>query len=153
MVSPASLEDVVNADGEVLVSVGVHFDDLDSLGMLHNSRYATLAERAWVEYWQRHGIGVDADGGLLEDGYNVVKELLVTFDRSIHRPGRYAAALSLEKIGRSSLTYRFRICSAEGDVTYAHGKRTIIRVDQHTLRPTEWTAAARDLVSRLQPAA
>jgi hypothetical protein len=32
--------------------VSVYLDDLDFMGMLHNSRFTVLAERAFVAYWQ-----------------------------------------------------------------------------------------------------
>ncbi|MEQ4720536.1 hypothetical protein [Nonomuraea sp. B19D2] len=33
----------------------MHFDDLDAMGLLHNSRYSLLVERAIGAYWQRLG--------------------------------------------------------------------------------------------------
>ena len=36
-----------------LAPMRVYFDDLDSFGMLHNSRYSVLVERVWAIYWRQ----------------------------------------------------------------------------------------------------
>ncbi|GAA3739513.1 acyl-CoA thioesterase [Streptomyces tremellae] len=133
-----------------LVPVEVHFDDLDSFGMLHNARYGVLTERAWISYWQGHGIAFDADWGQMEDGFNVVKEVRITFDRPITRPGRYAVRLRVEHLGTTSLTYGFDVCDPQAGVSYARGSRTVVRLDPGTRRPAPWSDRARALAERLR---
>ncbi|WP_329455426.1 acyl-CoA thioesterase [Streptomyces sp. NBC_01497] len=140
---------VTTADYGFLEPQTVHFDDLDGFGMLHNSHYAVLAERAWVAYWQRREVAFSRDWELLDDGYNVAKELLVGFDLPIGRPGTYGVHAWVERLGRTSLTYGFRVCSEDASLTYAHGHRTVVRLERTTLRPTEWSGRVRELCQDL----
>ncbi|MFI6084862.1 acyl-CoA thioesterase [Streptomyces sp. NPDC051217] len=131
-----------------LVPVAVHFDELDSFGMLYNSRYGVLVERAWVSYWQEREIAFSKDWTALGDAFNVVKDFRITFEAPIDRPGEYGVRIWVEHLGRTSLTYGFRICSRDGGPpTYAHGTRTLIRLDPETKRPSAWSEKARELVA------
>ncbi|MEU0969687.1 thioesterase family protein [Streptomyces sp. NPDC005917] len=133
-----------------LIPVTVHFDDLDALGLLHNARYPVLAERAWAEFWQGHGFAFQGDWAAAEDACNAVKELRISYEAPVTRPGTYAVHLWLERLGNTGLTYGFRFCSADGATTYAHGTRVLVRLDAATLRPAPWSerfrAAGRELL-------
>ncbi|WP_405765909.1 acyl-CoA thioesterase [Streptomyces sp. NBC_01538] len=150
--APRSVADVQGRDGSYgrLIPVTVHFDDLDSLGMLHNARYPLLVERAWNELWREYGLTFDGDWAAAGDFCNVVRELLISYEAPVDRPGAYAAHLWLERLGNTGLTYGFRLCSADGEVTYARGTRVLVRLDAETLRPTRWSdrfrACARELL-------
>ncbi|KIZ17516.1 acyl-CoA thioesterase [Streptomyces natalensis] len=133
-----------------LVPVTVHFDDLDALGMLHNSRYPLLVERAWGEYWHAQGFSFDGDWAAAGDMCNVIKEMRLAYERPITRAGRYAAHLWIERLGRTGLTYGFRVCSADGTETYAQGHRVLVRVDFATMRPTPWSDRARATADALR---
>ncbi|WP_077797798.1 thioesterase family protein [Streptomyces sp. JHA26] len=126
-----------------LVPVTVHFDDLDALGLLHNARYPVMVERAWAELWTEHGFRFEGDWAAAGDACNAVKELTVTYEAPVTRPGAYAVHLWLERLGRTGLTYGFRFCSADGATTYAHGTRVLVRLDSETLRPAPWSEAFR----------
>ncbi|MFE7664819.1 acyl-CoA thioesterase [Streptomyces celluloflavus] len=132
-----------------LVPVTVHFDDLDALGMLHNARYPLLVERAWTAYWHDRGYGFDGDWAAAGDMCNVIKEVQVSYERPLTRPGHYAAHLWIERLGRTGLTYGFRLCSADGAETYARGHRVLVRVDPQALRPTPWSDRARATAAEL----
>ncbi|MET7680939.1 thioesterase family protein [Streptomyces sp. NPDC005423] len=122
-----------------LIPVTVHFDDLDALGLLHNARYPLMAERAWAELWREHGITFDGDWAAAGDACHAVRELRVSYEAPVTRPGAYAVHLWLERLGTTGLTYGFRLCSADGTETYAHGTRVLVRLDAHTLRPAPWS--------------
>jgi acyl-CoA thioester hydrolase len=126
-----------------LIPVTVHFDDLDALGMLHNARYPLLVERAWTEFWQANGVRFDGDWASAGDACNVVRELLIGYEAPVTRTGAYAVHVWLERLGATSLTYGFRLCSADGATTYARGTRVLVRLDASTLRPTPWSDAFR----------
>ncbi|MEU3660733.1 thioesterase family protein [Streptomyces sp. NPDC032940] len=126
-----------------LVPVTVHFDDLDALGLLHNARYPVLAERAWAELWTEHGFRFEGDWAAAGDACNAVKELTVSYEAPVTRPGAYAVHLWLERLGTTGLTYGFRFCSADGAVTYARGTRVLVRLDAATLRPAPWSETFR----------
>ncbi|MFD5632229.1 acyl-CoA thioesterase [Streptomyces sp. NPDC127072] len=122
-----------------LVPVAVHFDDLDALGLLHNARYPVLVERAWTALWTERGFGFEDDWAAAGDFCNAVKELRISYEAPVNRPGAYAVHLWLERLGTTGLTYGFRFCSGDGTLTYAHGTRVLVRLDAGTLRPTPWS--------------
>ncbi|MFD4788026.1 acyl-CoA thioesterase [Streptomyces sp. NPDC058459] len=126
-----------------LVPVAVHFDDLDALGLLHNARCPLLVERAWTELWNGHGIRFDGDWAAAGDACNAVRELVIGYEAPVTRPGTYAVHLWLERLGTTSLTYGFRLCSADGATTYARGTRVLVRLDAGTLRPAPWSEGFR----------
>ncbi|MEU0682393.1 MULTISPECIES: acyl-CoA thioesterase [Streptomyces] len=126
-----------------LIPVTVHFDDLDALGLLHNARYPLLVERAWAELWQANGVTFDGDWAAAGDACNAVKELRLTYEAPVTRPGPYAVHLWLDRLGTTGLTYGFRFCSPDGAVTYARGSRVLVRLDATTLRPAPWSEAFR----------
>nr|BFD85961.1 hotdog domain-containing protein [Streptomyces sp. Xyl84] len=122
-----------------LIPVTVHFDDLDALGLLHNARYPLMVERAWAGLWHEHGFRFEGDWVAAGDACNAVKELRITYEAPVTRPGGYAVHLWLERLGTTGLTYGFRFCSADGALTYAHGSRVLVRLDPATLRPAPWS--------------
>ncbi|MFF6994198.1 acyl-CoA thioesterase [Streptomyces sp. NPDC008313] len=122
-----------------IVPVTVHFDDLDALGLLHNARYPVMVERAWAALWHEHGFGFEGDWEAAGDFCNAVRELRVSYDVPVNRPGAYAVHLWLDRLGTTGLTYGFRFCSADGATTYAHGTRVLVRLDAGTLRPAPWS--------------
>jgi acyl-CoA thioester hydrolase len=135
-------------DVGVLIPVTVHFDDLDQMGLLHNSRYQVLVERAWVAFWRDQGL-IRA-GGLTDDAFNVVKAFTITHDLPIMAFGEYAVHLWTERMGRTSATVHYRVCSTDGETTYAHGTRTVVRVDSTTLSPTPWSDKVREIAQTIQ---
>ncbi|WP_405926309.1 acyl-CoA thioesterase [Streptomyces sp. NBC_00035] len=123
-----------------LIPVTVHFDDLDALGLLHNARYPVLVERAWTALWNERGFGgFEGDWEAAGDFCNAVKELRISYEAPVNRPGGYAVHLWLERLGTTGLTYGFRFCSDDGALTYAHGTRVLVRLDAGTLRPAPWS--------------
>ncbi|MGW2722453.1 acyl-CoA thioesterase [Streptomyces sp. NPDC001492] len=133
-----------------LIPVTVHFDDLDALGLLHNARYPLMVERAWAELFQEYGFSFEGDWAAAGDACNAVKELRISYEAPVTRPGPYAVHLWLERLGTTGLAYGFRFCSADGSVTYAHGIRVLVRLDSKTMRPAPWSerfrAAGRELL-------
>ncbi|MFJ9759521.1 acyl-CoA thioesterase [Streptomyces sp. NPDC101149] len=135
-------------DFGVVVLVRVHFDDLDPMSMLHNSRYQMLVERAWSEFWYGQGFG--GDSGLEGDAFNVVKAFSITYEVPIMKPGEYSVHLWMERIGNTSATFGYRVYSVDGDVVHALGSRTVIRLDSATLLPTPWSDQARKVAGSLE---
>jgi acyl-CoA thioester hydrolase len=125
-------------DVGVLLPVSVHFDDLDPMRVLHNSRYAVLVDRAWNDFWRARGLG--GDRGLEGDGFHVIKAFDIVFDFPVTELGEHAVHLWMERMGTTSATAGYRVCSADGKTTYAHGTRTVVRLDPTTLTPTPWSA-------------
>jgi acyl-CoA thioester hydrolase len=99
------------SDFGVLLPVSVNFDDMDPLGMLHNSRYRLLVARAWLALWRDRGFV--SDSRLEGDAFNVLKAFTITFDIPVRKFGEYAVHLWLEHVGRTSSTAGYRVCSRE----------------------------------------
>ncbi|MBB2940783.1 acyl-CoA thioester hydrolase [Actinoplanes lutulentus] len=132
--------------------VPVHFDDLDAMGMLHNSRYAVLVERAISLWWAERGVSFAGGRPTTPDAFNVVREYGITFNRPVLGTGNVTVHFWLEKLGTSSATYRFRVTSTDGETVYAEGRRVNVRLDPATMRPSPWTDHARTLATTiLQP--
>jgi acyl-CoA thioester hydrolase len=132
--------------------VQVHFDDLDAMGLLHNSRYALLVERAISAYWQRLGWAPDLAGSAFKDVFLAVREFKVTYHVPIAGPGEPLVHFWIERMGRTSGVYGFRVLSADRAVVHAEGYRVNVNLDPATLRPApfsdELRTAAEPLLRR-----
>jgi len=115
---------------------------------------AVLVERAWNDYWWNQGFaaaeGVREAKDVQGDSFGLIKAFAIEFDFPVTHPGVFAVHLWIERIGRTSNTAGFRVCSPDGATTHAHGTRTLVCLDPKTLRPTEWSeqgrAASRQLL-------
>ena len=129
-------------------TVGVFFDDLDAMGMLHNSRYALLAERANSAFFEANGWRWEADAALNPDQFYVVREQWIRYLEPVRGPGAVTVEMWVATLGQSSATYAFEIRSVDGSRTHAHVRRVQIKLDPQTLRPTPWTPKLR---AQLEP--
>lgn len=139
----------------------VWFDEFDTLGVLHNARYAIHVERAVSVFFASVQSADPADLHFL------VKQYAVEFVRPFTRQlGELTVELWLERLGATSAMFGFRCLSEIGtgevgvgeagsghpdisapEVEHARGTRTVVRVDPVTSRPTPWSAAFRELFS------
>ena len=134
--------------------VDVHFDDLDALGMLHNSRYVVLVERALASYWTARGYSFRFGHPTRPDVVQVVREMAITYSVPVLHPGRLFVHFWIERLGRTSATYGFRVESEDRSTVHAQGTRVVVRVDPSSGRPTPWTDEARsDAEALLLPGA
>jgi len=148
------VSDPVGPDTGAVEAVDVHFDDLDALGMVHNSRYVLLVERALASYWTARGYSFRFGRPTRPDVIQVVRELRITYSVPVLHPGRLFVHFWVEHIGTTSVTYAFRVESEDRTVVHAQGTRVVVRVDPETGRPTAWTPEARaDAEQLLLPAA
>lgn len=132
-----------------VVPMPVHFDDLDAMGVLHNSRYAVLVERAVLLWWQERGVSFDGTGTPTPDTFNVVREYAITFHRPVSGTGDINVHFWLDHLGATSATYGFRIASRDGRTTYAEGRRVNVGLDPATMRPAPWTDRGREIAATL----
>ncbi|MBT8226864.1 MAG: acyl-CoA thioesterase [Dactylosporangium sp.] len=128
--------------------VTVHFDDLDAMGVLHNARYALLVERAYVTYWTRQGFGYTGSQSP-PDAFAVVREFFITYHVPVRQVGPLGVHLWTERIGTSSTTIGFQVLSGDRTTVHADGHRVHIKLDPATMRPSPWSAEARELASAL----
>ncbi|GGS79901.1 thioesterase [Planobispora rosea] len=125
--------------GGHLEPVQVHFDDLDAMGLLHNSRYALLVERAITAYWRRLGWAPDPAVSSFTDVFLAVREFKVTYHAPIVGVGEPLVHFWIERMGRTSGVYGFRVLSADRSVVHAEGYRVNVNLDPGTLRPTPFS--------------
>ncbi|MFI6508739.1 acyl-CoA thioesterase [Streptosporangium sp. NPDC050855] len=137
--------------------VQVHFDDLDAMGLLHNSRYSLLVERAISAYWRRLGWAPDPALSAFKDVFLAVREFKVTYHIPIAGAGEPLVHFWIDRLGRSSGVYGFRVLSPDRAVVHAEGYRVNVNLDPATLRPApfsdELRAAADPLLRRTAAAA
>lgn len=134
-----------------IVPVQIHFDDLDALGMVHNSRYALFIERAITAYWVDRGWSYTADRSQYDDIFLAVREFRIEYLAPILGAGDAAVHIWIEHLGRTSVVYGFRVLSADHQVVHASGRRAQVKLDPATLRPSplsdELRAAAAPLMA------
>jgi acyl-CoA thioester hydrolase len=127
----------------------VHFDDLDAMGVLHNSRYAVLVERAIVIWWQERGVSFTGGRPTTPDAFNVVREYSITFHRPVRGTGDVTVHFWLDRMGTTAADYGFRVTSDDGGTVFAEGRRAVVRLDPATMRPAPWTENGRELATPL----
>ncbi|GAA1879074.1 acyl-CoA thioesterase [Asanoa iriomotensis] len=132
-----------------LERVRIHYDDLDQMGIVHNARYAVLLERALSAYWEEHGFSIANGRPTAPDVFHAVVEFSISYRAPIRGTGDVLIHFWIDKFGQTSGVYGFRITSADGATVHAEGRRSIVRLDQRTMRPTEWTPAAREVAATL----
>lgn len=134
------------------VPVQVHFDDLDAMGIVHNAKYAVLVERAISAFWFAHGWSFDpAQSRFPDDLMLAVREFGITYRAPITAVPEVGVQLWIEQFGRTSVTYHFRVISADGTVLHAEGTRAQVKLDPVTRRPApispELRKAAAELIA------
>ena len=127
---------------------GVFFDDLDPFEILHNARYLLLFERTIGRFWAHLGWGGVLDAQHNPDQFHLVRANHVEYLRPVRGVGEVRVRLTVAKLGRTSLVFRFRVMPLDQDLDYATGTRAVVRVDPDTMRSTPWTDAFR---ARLAP--
>lgn len=127
----------------------MHFDDLDSMGIVHNSRYAVMLERALTLFWEplgytyAHGVASHPDASV------VVAEYSITYRIPVSGTGEVDLHFWVDRFGGTSVVYGFRVVSKDGATVHAEGRRVQIRFDPKTLRPTTWTDDTRAIYEKL----
>ncbi|MFI6318647.1 acyl-CoA thioesterase [Nonomuraea sp. NPDC050556] len=129
--------------------VEVHFDDLDAMGLLHNSRYALLLERAVSAFWIELGWHFDPSASTFKDVFLAVREFKITYNVPIVGAGQPLVHFWIDRMGTTSAVYGFRILSPDGSVVHAEGHRVNVNLDPTTLRPRPFSDELREAASVL----
>lgn len=118
------------------------------MGTLYHPRFVALLDRAVTAHWASKGYRLSGRR-LDEDGYQLLREVAITFDRPITDFGTVVMHLWAEKAGTTSMVLGFRLLSGDGAEEYAHGHRVSIKIDPRTKQPAPWTARARADIEEL----
>lgn len=127
--------------------IAVYLEDLDQMGIVHYTRYPNLLDRALVGFLA--SAGVNFPDGLLSPGqtYEAVREFSIAYQAPIHQAGPLDVHFWLEKLGRTSLVFRFRF--QRGETVHAEGTRVSVKVDSATGRPTAWSTELREFFQEI----
>ncbi|WP_308165896.1 acyl-CoA thioesterase [Actinomadura sp. NEAU-AAG7] len=129
----------------------VHFDDLDSMGIVHNSRYAVMLERALTNFWEQHGYSHSGGKPSHPDAFVAVVEYSIGYKVPVFGTGEILIHFWGDRIGKTSATYGFRVLSTDGKTVHAEGRRVHIRLDQESLTPTPWAAETLAIYETILP--
>jgi len=122
----------------------VHFDELDPMQMLHNSRFAAHVERAISAWYFTSGKKWETRVADNPDQFHVVRELRIEYLNPVIGPGTMRIDIWVERLGTTSCIYGFLCSSEDGQIPYARGERTIVKIDPQSKRPSPWTDFFRD---------
>ncbi|MEV0382985.1 thioesterase family protein [Nonomuraea sp. NPDC050643] len=121
----------------------VHFDDLDAMGLLHNSRYALLVERAISAFWAERGWNFDPAISRFKDVYLAVREFKITYNAPIVGAGEVLVDFWMDRMGRTSGVYGFHVLSPDRSTVHAEGYRVNVNLDPATFRPAPFSSELR----------
>lgn len=126
--------------------MGVYFDDLDAFHILHNARYLLLFERTLGSFWEHIGLGTflpDEAG----DHDHLVRTNTIEYLRPVRGTQKVRVRMWIHKLGRTSLTFGFRLMPMDEDIDCAIGTRTVVRIDSATYKPAPWSDSFRKKVA------
>ncbi|MFP8887162.1 acyl-CoA thioesterase [Streptomyces mangrovi] len=140
--------------GRFRTTTEVAWDELDALGVLHHTRFAVHAERAFSRLLDALGYPYDPDPAVRPERHHVVAGLSLSFARPVDRPGPLLVEQRVTALGRTSLTVGFTVTvpGARGAVA-AEGTRTAVHIDRATRRPRTWNEEFRQRLRALLAAA
>ena len=121
---------MIDTSTGVTVRKRIYLDDLDGFGMLHHARYALLFDNAVIDFWTDAGWELDPGESVL-----VIRELRLTYHQPVVGLSEVDVHFWVERAGRTSVTYRFQVLSADHEVVHADGHRVVVNLDGKTLRP------------------
>jgi acyl-CoA thioester hydrolase len=125
--------------------MGVYFDDLDPYHILHNARYLLLFERTLGSFWMELGMGSFQDPDY-PDRFHFVRTNYIEYLSPVRGVGKVRVRVWVERIGRTSLTFAFRMMPLDEDREHARGSRTVVRIDPDTFEPGPWSDTFRRLI-------
>ena len=121
----------------------VYFDDLDAFRILHNARYLLIFERTIGAFLRHLGLGGPLDADNNPDQYHLVRTNHMEYQQPVRGLGQVRARVWVRRLGRTSMTFGFRLMKLDEDIDHAEGTRVVVRVDPATLRPVPWSPAFR----------
>ena len=127
----------------------VHFDELDPMQMLHNSRFPAHVERAVIAWYTQRGRKWQRDPAQNPDQFHVVRELRIEYLNPVLGPGLMRIDIWVEHLGTTSCVYGFLCSSSDGRIPFARGERTVVKIDPASHRQAPWTDGFRSVHNEL----
>jgi YbgC/YbaW family acyl-CoA thioester hydrolase len=124
----------------------VRFNDCDPLGHVNNAAYSTYLEQARIELWRRQA-GIElrravAHGGQGGEGF-ILARTEIDFRSQAHDGDALEVRLSLEKFGRTSLTYAYEIVDVSSERLVAAARTVQVWYDYEGRQAVPLTDEAR----------
>jgi acyl-CoA thioester hydrolase len=129
----------------VFRAVPTRWMDNDVFGHVNNVIYYSWFDTA-VNAWLVESGLLDIGGS---DVVGLVAETSCTYFESVAFPETVEAAIAVERVGHSSVTYRIGIFRAGSDLAAAQGRFTHVYVERKTQRPVAIPGAAKLLMNAI----
>lgn len=127
----------------------VYFDELDSNGHLHNTRFAVHVERATTALFAALGFDTLTVDPRPPDLRYVVRHFGIEFCAPFRGTGELVVDLQVETVGRTSLVWAFDCYTGSAEVLCGRGIRALVKVDEHGL-PVPWSDTFRRALDAAQ---
>lgn len=120
---------------------GLRFRDMDPMGHVNNSIYATLFEQNRVRFQDEPGGFREAEGQIA-----VLATTTIDFVQETHFPGTVDVGLGISRIGRSSFDFQQEI--VKDGVLIARGRSTQVLIDEEKRSSVPLSQEQREMLSR-----
>lgn len=134
-------------DVTIAATASVRWSDVDIYGHVNNVAYYAYVDSA-VNGWLMGEIGEDLRR---LESIGIVAETGCRYLAEIDFPARVDIGLATERVGTSSVVYRFAIFLADDDLVRATGRFVHVYVDREHRRPTSIPEQVRRAVESLPP--
>ena len=115
----------------VTTNIQIRYADLDTLGHVNNAVYLSYFELGRIEYMRSRLGHFD-----LEDINFVIARIEIDFRKSILMHYPVSLKTSIERIGRTSLTFLQILFNRENNEVFSTGKVTVVFIDRNR-KPVE----------------
>jgi acyl-CoA thioester hydrolase len=129
----------------------VRFSDCDPLGHVNNARYLTYLEEARIHLWRRQA-GLElriaaGSGGQAGEGF-ILARTEIDFLSPAHDGDELDVRLTLDAIGRKSMTYGYAIVDVKTGRPVASAKSVVVWYDYAAGRSIPLSDKTKALLSR-----
>jgi len=118
--------------GPILIThrIVVRFSDCDPLGHVNNARYLTYLEQARIELWRRQaGLELRAAGSRSGNEAFILARMEIDFLAPAHDGDVLEIKLTLDKIGRKSLTFGYEMIDVTTGEAVARAMSVVVWYD------------------------
>ncbi len=126
----------------------IFLDDLDAIGVLHNSRYLLVFERALGAFWRHLGWTNLLDYEANPDGLQVVRENRVEYLRPVRGVEEVRVRTFVERLGQTSITFGFLMLPTDDETPFARGTRVMVKIDPEARTPSPFSNDFRGMIEK-----